>query len=68
VLLFFIYQIFLECTLGDSYSRICKLENDGQKLTQTVTSNNDRLQAQIDVLIIAIQSLQNQVNLLNAGQ
>ena len=67
MLLFFIHQLSLGCILGDSYSRICKLESDGQNLQQTVTSNNDRLQAQIDVLVIAIQSLQNQVNLLNAG-
>ncbi|XP_070489948.1 insulin-like growth factor-binding protein complex acid labile subunit [Chironomus tepperi] len=56
------------CTLGDINGRICKLENDGQELSTTVSDNNIKLQAQIDVLIIAVQSLQNQVNLLNAGQ
>ncbi|CAG9798450.1 unnamed protein product [Chironomus riparius] len=55
------------CTLGDTNGRICKLENDSQELSKAISSNNVKLQAQIDVLTIAIQSLQNQLNLLNVG-
>lgn len=62
------------CTLGNTNGRICKLENDNQRLINTVATKdeisglqskidllskeNQDLKSKVDILIIAVQAMQ----------